>query len=118
MKTSRPDIKPYITKDGSIIRELMHPDIDGSRKQSLAEAEIKPGESTALHRHIVTEEIYHVTQGQGMMTLGEEHFSVCAGDTVCIHPGVAHKVVNSGRETLLILCCCAPPYSHSDTEII
>ena len=32
------DIEPYVTKDGSEIRELMHPAVHGNEKQSLAEA--------------------------------------------------------------------------------
>ncbi len=37
-KTEKDTIKPYITKDGSSIRELMHPEKHGNVKQSLAEA--------------------------------------------------------------------------------
>lgn len=118
MKTSMNNIQPYLTKDGSLIRELMHPDMNGSRNLSFAEAEIEKGKATALHRHLLSEEIYHVTRGEGMMTLGREHFSIHSGDTICIYPGTPHRVVNSGNEPLRILCCCAPPYSHSDTEIL
>ncbi|MFZ4539164.1 cupin domain-containing protein [Propionivibrio sp.] len=118
MKTSYGTIPAYITKDASEIRELMHPAVHGNARQSLAEAIIQPGEKTQLHRHQVTEELYHVTQGFGMMRLGENCFAVAVGDTVLIAPGVAHCVQATGESPLHILCCCSPAYSHDDTELL
>lgn len=112
------EIPAYLTKDGSEIRELLHPDHQGNRNQSLAEARVAPGQGTALHRHRQSEELYHVTQGQGLMTLGEARFRVGAGDTVLIPPGSAHCIDNDGDETLVLLCCCSPAYSHEDTELL
>ena len=87
LKTAYSDIEPYITKDGAMIRELMHPEVQGPSNQSLAEATIAPGTATALHRYHLSEEIYHITGGKGQMTLGDETFEVAIGDTVCIPPG-------------------------------
>lgn len=112
------DVIPYITKDGSEIRELMHPDVQGNRNQSLAEATIPPGSITRLHLHRRSEEIYHVTAGRGLMQLGDEEFTIETGDTVCIPPGTPHAVCNVGDEPLRILCSCAPAYSHGDTELL
>ena len=118
MRTARHRVTPSLTKDGSLVRELMHPAAHGNRAQSLAEAEIAPGITTALHWHRKTEELYHVVSGIGRMTLGAEQFEVKAGDTVCIAPGTPHRIANVGPEPLRILCCCAPAYSHDDTEIL
>ncbi len=106
-----------MTKDGSLIRELMHPGAHGNCNLSFAQAIIDPGGKTKAHAHKTSEEIYHVVAGIGSMTLGPDRFPIGPGDTVCILPGLAHCVENSGREPLIILCCCAPPYSHGDTEI-
>lgn len=111
-------IEPYVTKDGSEIRELMHPTVHGNRQQSLAEATVAPGAQTALHLHRATEEIYHFTQGNGMMRLGAETFAVAAGDTLAIPPGTPHCVNNTGVEPLKILCACSPAYSHDDTFLL
>ena len=116
--THYPEIHPYQTKDGSLIRELMHPQHHAVAHQSLAEASIPSGVSTKLHRHQCTEEIYHVTEGNGLMTLGADEFPVGQGDTVCIAPGTPHRIRNTGEGTLTILCCCAPAYSHDDTELL
>ena len=117
-KTARNEIAPYRTKDGSEIRELLHPDQHAVRQQSLAEAVIPPGATTLLHRHARSEEIYHVTRGNGLMTLGSEVFAIVPGDSIAIPPGTPHCVENTGREALHILCCCAPAYPHADTELL
>jgi mannose-6-phosphate isomerase-like protein (cupin superfamily) len=118
MKTSYRDATSYPTKDGSEIRELMHPDQHSVRHQSLAEAIVEPGTKTRLHRHRASEELYHITAGHGLMTLGDESFLVGPGDTICIAPGTPHCIANSGNEPLRFLCCCAPPYAHHDTEVL
>lgn len=117
MKTRYRDIEPFVTKDGSIIRELMHPAVHGNRNQSLAEAIVPVGSGTLLHRHRSSEELYHVTAGRGRMTLGTEVFEVAVGDTVLIPAGTPHCIVNIGDTDLHILCCSAPAYAHDDTEL-
>ena len=118
MHTRYPEIDAYETKDGSLIRELMHPQHHGNQQQSLAEAIVRPGDKTHLHQHQKTEELYHVTQGSGMMSLGDTQFEVSAGDTVAIKPSTPHCIENTGDTDLHILCCCSPPYSHEDTELL
>ena len=118
MHTRYREQRTYRTKDGSQIRELMHPSLHGGHRQSLAEARIARGATTALHRHRQSEEIYHVTAGEGLMTLGEEQFAIETGDSVLIMPDTAHRVRNTGSGELVILCCCSPPYAHSDTDLL
>jgi mannose-6-phosphate isomerase-like protein (cupin superfamily) len=118
IKSSYASVEAYVTKDGSEIRELMHPVRHGNRAQSLAEATVPPGMKTVLHRHGTTEEIYHVTQGQGRMTLAAESFDVGPGDTIFIPPGMPHCIENTGQQALRILCACAPAYAHQDTELL
>ncbi|MBK7645669.1 MAG: cupin domain-containing protein [Betaproteobacteria bacterium] len=114
----RREVLPYVTKDDSEIRELLHPSQHGVRNQSLAEALIPAGCTTILHLHLRTEEIYHVTSGNGIMTLGEEKFRIEVGDSIPISPGTPHCVENTGDKALVILCCCAPAYSHDDTVLL
>ena len=118
MRTKYEEIQPFTTKDGSLVRELMHPRVHGNSQQSLAEAIVPVGSETLMHKHLVSEEIYHVTEGVGEMTLGQAQFVIRRGDTVCILPGMAHRVKNTGTIPLRILCCCSPAYSHEDTELV
>jgi len=118
MKISVGRVKPYVTKDGSQIRELIHPDSDERAQMSLAEARVLPGAATMSHVHAKSQEIYHISCGSGLMSLGDEVFEVAPGDSVLIPAGVWHSVRNTGSGPLKILCCCCPPYSHDDTILL
>ena len=108
---------PYVTRDGSAVREIAGPPSGTAENQSLAEARVEPGGETIEHFHRTSEEIYHFTAGAGRMRLGADEADVRAGDTVAIAPGVRHKLWNPGPEPLVVLCCSAPPYSHEDTVL-
>jgi mannose-6-phosphate isomerase-like protein (cupin superfamily) len=119
MRIERLDrVEAFITKDGSEIRELAGTPTGTSVNQSLAEATVPPGAETEEHYHRVTEEIYFLTAGSGVMKLGDEETRVSAGDTVVIPPGTPHMLRNTGAVPLKLLCCCAPPYSHDDTFLL
>ncbi len=120
MKTSYQAVPAFVTKDGSTIRELMHPTSHaalGARAQSFAEAIIEPGATTLLHHHKIAEEIYHITAGSGRMVLGDKTFDIATGDTVVIVPGTPHCVTNTGATALKILCACSPAYADEDTVL-
>ena len=108
----------FITADGSSIRELAGVPSGNAANQSLAEAVVPPGGATIAHLHRTTEEIYLFTAGTGRMRLGDEERTVRAGDCVVIAPGVAHKLWADEGEQLVLLCCCAPAYSHEDTILL
>jgi mannose-6-phosphate isomerase-like protein (cupin superfamily) len=107
-----------VTKDGSVIRELLHPAQHGGGSMSLAEAVLPPGRFTNPHRHARSEELYHVLSGAGTLYLAGREFPLRPGDTVRIAPGQTHSVDNPGEEDLVFLCLCHPPYSPRDTELI
>jgi mannose-6-phosphate isomerase-like protein (cupin superfamily) len=107
--------EPFVTKDGSEIRELAGVPTGNSEHQSLAEATVAPGAETEEHYHRASEEIYFFTAGRGRLRLDADESEVAAGDTVVIPPGARHKLWNTGDEPLRLLCCCSPPYSHDDT---
>lgn len=109
---------PYVTKDGTVIRELMHPQVHGGENQSLAEATLPPGRRSRRHRHLQSEELYHILEGEGRLTVGGETVAVRAGDTALIPPRVEHAIENTGAQPLRFLCCAAPPYHHEDTQLI
>ncbi|MBU6399938.1 MAG: cupin domain-containing protein [Verrucomicrobia bacterium] len=113
--TNLNQLAPFVTKDGSEIRELLAYRNSGIRCQSLAEARVPAGGSTQEHYHVRAEEIYYITHGRGRMRIEGETRAVRAGDAIAIPPGRRHKLWNSGRAVLRLLCCCAPAYEHDDT---
>lgn len=111
------DVPAFTTKDGSEIRELLAHRNSAIRNQSLAEARIPVGGETLEHFHPRAEEIYFVTAGSGKMRIENETREVNIGDAIAISPGLRHKIWNTGRDVLKLLCCCAPGYEHEDTVI-
>lgn len=105
-------IEQFVTADGSLIRELSR-----TQRQTLAEATLPPGGTTAEHYHPASQEIYQFLSGTGRMRLGGAEASVRGGDCVLITPGAVHKLWNTGEEPLVLLCCCVPPYSDDDTVL-
>ncbi|MBV8562325.1 MAG: cupin domain-containing protein [Actinobacteria bacterium] len=103
-------VEPFVTKDGSTIRELHH-----TEAQSLAEATLEPGQATERHYHRASEEIYLITKGSGELEVDGQARRVRPGDAVVIPPGAWHQLENDGSSELTLLCMCVPPYSHDDT---
>ena len=102
-------LEPFTTKDGSTIREFIH-----SPAQSLAEATLTPGQSTQRHYHALSEEIYLITSGGGLMELDGERREVGEGDAILIPPAAWHEL-KAGPDGVTLLCCCVPAYTHEDT---
>lgn len=111
------DAESFITKDGSAIREVAGPVSLPAVNQSLAEATVPPGAATEEHYHRRTEELYFFVSGRGRLRIGADERDVRPGDCAVIPPGERHKLLNTGDDPLVLLCCCAPAYSHEDTVI-
>lgn len=107
----------YVTRDGSLIRELVRPEREGSARLSLAEATIHPGQRTHRHRHGQSEEIYYVLAGEGVVEVAAVARRVGPGDAVLIPAGAEHCAMGVGEQDLRLLCACSPPYQHEDTEL-
>jgi mannose-6-phosphate isomerase-like protein (cupin superfamily) len=110
-------VPAYTTKDGSEIRELLAHRNSCIRNQTLADARLPRGRGTTPHRHLKTEEIYYILDGEGLMQLGDQTREVGPGDAIAIPPGTVHRITNTGGGLLKFLCCCAPGYEHEDTVL-
>jgi len=115
--TSYSAIEPFVTLDGSEIREWAGLASAPARNQSLAEATIAPGAATTAHYHRVTEELYLVREGRGLLVIDGEQREIGPGDCALIAPGAVHKLHNVGEGPLRIVGACAPAYSDEDTVL-
>ena len=104
---------PFTTKDGSTIRSILDRTNAPVEKQSLAEASISPGQATERHYHKNSEELYFLLAGTASMEIDGESRDVGPGDAILIPAGAWHQI--TAKTELRFLCCCAPPYEHSDT---
>ena len=105
--------EPFTSKDGSTIRSILDRANAPVENQSLAEATLPEGCATDRHYHKVSEELYFILEGEGMMEIDGEERAVGPGDGILIPPEAWHQIVASNH--LRFLCCCAPPYAHEDT---
>ncbi|MBI4345006.1 MAG: cupin domain-containing protein [Euryarchaeota archaeon] len=112
--TSREKAEPFVAKDGSLIREIVHPRSSGARNQSLAEATVRPGARTKEHHHGRSEEIYYLLEGEGRVHVGGEAREVGRTEAIIIPPAVRHYIENVGAVDLVFLCCSAPSYWDED----
>jgi mannose-6-phosphate isomerase-like protein (cupin superfamily) len=115
--TSYGEIEPFVTLDGSQIREWAGRVSAPAHNQSLAEATIPVGAATTEHYHRSTEELYLVTAGEGRLIVDGQERLIAAGDCALIPPGTRHKVHNVGAGPLRIVCACSPPYADEDTVL-
>lgn len=114
----RAELEPYVTADGSTIREWAGPGYSPARNQSLAEATLAPGAATIAHFHRRSEELYLVTAGRGRLRIDDDERDIASGDCAVIPPGAVHRLVNVGDEDLVVVCACSPAYSHDDTVLV
>jgi mannose-6-phosphate isomerase-like protein (cupin superfamily) len=111
------DLEPFVSLDGSQIREWAGRVSAPAQNQSLAEAIVPPGGATIEHYHRTSEELYLITAGEGRLTIGDEQRVVREGDCALIPPGARHKLFNTGGVPLKLLCACAPAYAEEDTVL-
>ena len=103
------DAAPFVTKDGSTIREYHH-----TERQSLAEASLPPRAATQRHFHACAEEIYLILEGGGALDVDGDLRDVAVDDAILIPPGAWHELT-AGEEGVRLLCSCVPAYSEDDT---
>lgn len=67
---------------------------------------LEPGESTPLHVHHDTEQVFYVLEGAGTLHIGETpgHHPVNPGDLVRIPPHALHRLACAGSQRLRYLC--------------
>jgi mannose-6-phosphate isomerase-like protein (cupin superfamily) len=111
------DCDEFAAGDGSILRELLHPDkADLAIRYSLAHAKVLPGQITQPHR-LATAEVYYIIEGSGQMTIDGESAPVGPGCAVYIPPGSTQHIENVGDDDLVFICLVDPAWRARDEEI-
>ncbi|MCL1976566.1 MAG: cupin domain-containing protein [Candidatus Bathyarchaeota archaeon] len=82
-------------------------------KVSIAIATVKPGVTTVAHHLEGIEEIYIITQGNGIIEIkGIEPTKVTVGDVIVIPDGSSQRIKNVGNCNLVFYCVCTPRFSQ------
>jgi mannose-6-phosphate isomerase-like protein (cupin superfamily) len=108
---------PEITAvDGTILRELLHPDRDAAPiRYSIAHAKLPPQTWSQMHR-LRASEVYYILSGRGTMEINGESREVHPGDTICIPPGGRQRIFSHGPSWLEFLCIVDPAWKAEDEE--
>jgi mannose-6-phosphate isomerase-like protein (cupin superfamily) len=112
------DCSQFVAGDGSLLRELLHPDkANVDLRYSLAHATVPPGDATKPHR-LKASEVYYIIAGTGTMLIESESQPVRPGDTVYIPPGATQSIQATGQADLVFLCIVDPAWQPKDEEIL
>jgi quercetin dioxygenase-like cupin family protein len=79
-----------------VLQWLASDAIGNAKGLTLGRVTIKAGDSNPRHCHKTCEEVLYLMQGTLTHTLGEEEFTLEAGDTISIPAGVYHNGSNAG----------------------
>ena len=108
----------FIAGDGSVLRELLHPDKEPlALRYSLAHATVPAGHKTTPHS-LRSSEIYYILSGQGRMHIDEATYDVGPDCTVNIRPGAIQFIENTGSGDLQFLCIVDPAWRKEDERVL
>lgn len=94
---------------GAISKMLVRPETTGSKRVDFRISTYQPMSHVEPHTHKVQEQIYHVTEGSGLMVLDGAERVVGPGDCIFIPPGIEHAIYNTGTGDLTFFVITSPP---------
>jgi len=99
---------------GALSKPLVSPETCGSRRIDHRISCYAPMAHVAEHVHQVQEQIYHVIEGEGLLTLDDERRVMRRHDYVYVPPGVRHSFTNTGLVPLVFLVITTPVLDEED----
>ena len=73
-------------------------DIGNTENITLGRVIIKKGEANPRHKHSNCEEVLYLLSGSLDHTVGDDHVTLKAGDTLTLPPDIYHNATNIGEE--------------------
>ena len=92
----------------ALSKAIVTPATVGSRFFDYRISSYEPGAHVESHVHAVQEQIYHVLDGEGLMTIAGKEHVVRRHDVIFLPPGVEHAIENSGLVDLVFLVITSP----------
>jgi mannose-6-phosphate isomerase-like protein (cupin superfamily) len=93
---------------GALSKALVRPETCGSRRIDFRISSYQPMAHVQEHVHQVQEQVYHVLEGEGLLTLDDRRVLMRRHDFVFVPPGVRHSFTNSGLVPLVFLVVTTP----------
>ena len=92
----------------ALSKALVRPETCGSRRIDHRISCYQPMAHVAEHVHQVQEQVYHVLEGEGLLTLDDRKVILRRHDYVWVPPGVRHSFTNTGLVPLVFLVVTSP----------
>ncbi|MFQ6075426.1 MAG: cupin domain-containing protein [Candidatus Bathyarchaeia archaeon] len=95
---------------GGPIKVIFTPETAGTKNLRFAVGYFGPGEGLNPHLHPESEEVYYVIRGRGRVYIGEGQREIPIEPEMALYipPGTVHRVVNTGKERLLVAFFVSP----------
>lgn len=93
---------------GALSKALVRPETCGAARIDYRISRYQPMAHVAEHVHKVQEQVYHVLEGEGMLTLDDRSVLMRRHDYVFVPPGVRHSFTNNGVDALVFLVVTSP----------
>jgi mannose-6-phosphate isomerase-like protein (cupin superfamily) len=90
------------------LKVLLSPSLHPLHNVSVGVMTLPPGNSSGLHHHALTEEMWYIISGHGQVRIGDEVQRVEPEMIVLGPPGIPHGFVNDGDEPLRALWIISP----------
>ncbi|CAN1208988.1 cupin domain-containing protein [Tumidithrix helvetica PCC 7403] len=111
------DCVEFTAGDGTLLRELLHPDKQAiALRYSLAHAIVPVGQTSQPHA-LTTSEVYYILSGSGEMHIDRETQVVEPGDAIYIPPNARQFIRNLGAEPLVFICIVDPAWRKEDETV-
>lgn len=93
---------------GALSKLLVNPENSATKYFDFRISTYAPKGHVEAHAHDVTEQVYYILSGKGVMTLGERRIVVEPHTSIFIPPLVVHAIENTGLENLVFVVVSAP----------
>lgn len=111
------DCEEFVAGDGTLLRELLHPDKQPLQlRYSLAHAIVPIGHTSTLHS-LTTSEVYYILSGIGEMHIDGDVQAVGPGDAIYIPPHAKQYIQNTGTDPLVFICIVDPAWRKEDETV-
>jgi quercetin dioxygenase-like cupin family protein len=93
---------------GALSKALVGHDNSRSSRIDFRISRYAPNAFVQEHVHQVQEQIYYVTEGEGLLTLGNDKHLMRPHDYVYVPPGIRHSFSNTGLDGLVFFVITTP----------
>lgn len=93
---------------GALSKALVRPETCGAKRVDFRISCYQPMAHVQEHVHAVQEQVYYVTEGEGLLTLDGRPVLMRKDDYVFVPPGVRHGFTNNGTGPLVFFVVTTP----------